>query len=399
MMNTAIEWATHTFNAWEGCSRVSPGCANCYAEARARRLGSSKWGPGGTRVTRSESFWRQPLRWNAEAGWCGNPVCKTKGRVEHIKPGKCACGLDVVRPRVFCNSLSDVFEDWQGGSDSDGSMTCYRTGEELSINQNGHVWPMGHPSMSDGDDWGARPYTMADVRARLFRLIDATPNLDWLIVTKRPENINRFTTARNLGERTEAVADGDAHAPAEWPFWRDNVWHLASVEDQPTADRRIPELFKVRSACLGLSMEPLLEHVQLRQTFADESYRQYLTGQFHNMRAKGESNSPDFMFSTNDQSFPKLGWIIVGGESGRKARPTKTEAIRGVVKQCQIAGTPVFVKQLGTDPVSLLSLPLVRPDGQRLSDKKGGAMEEWPPDLRVRQSPVPVNFHRVPVGA
>lgn len=408
MENTAIEWATHTFNAWEGCSKVSPGCANCYAEERANRFGSSKWGPQGTRVVRSESFWRQPLKWNAEAGWCGNPYCLTPERKAGIRPGKCSCGLDVTRPRVFCNSLSDVFEDWQGGKDGDGSMTCYRTGEELSINAAGHVWPMGHPSMSDGDDWGARPYTMADVRARLFKLIDATPNLDWLIVTKRPENINRFTPARDVWPREDADTTG---ANPEWLFWRDNVWHLASVEDQPTADRRIPELLKVRSACLGLSMEPLLESVQLRQNFADGSYRDYLTGQFHNMKATGENGHADFVFSTTDPSLPKLGWIIAGGESGQKARPSSIDALFGVVRQCKKAGTPVFVKQLGAHPFAArggtrFSMPcpqaiIEKPDRLELKliDKKGGNPAEWPEELRVRESPRPLNYHRQTVGA
>ena len=392
MEDTKIEWATHTFSPWEGCEKISPGCTNCYAAARAKRLGTSKWGANGTRVIRSESFWRAPHRWNANAGWCGNPYCKEPGRRQNIRPGKCSCGLDVERPRVFCASVADVFEDWQGGSDGDGSMTCYKTGEELSVNQNGHVWPMSWPSMSDGDDFGARPYTMADVRARLWRLIDATPALDWLLVTKRPENIHRFTPARNLGPREDDSTSGAADP--DWPFWRDNVWHLASVEDQATADRRIPELLKVRSACLGLSMEPLLESVQLRETFKDGSYRDYLTGQFHNMTAKGANGHPDFVFSTADPSLPKLGWIIVGGESGQQARPTRIDAIRGVVQQCRNGKTPVFVKQLGAAPVTALSLPVVRPDGTRISDKKGGVMEEWPTDLRVRQSPVPRSYHR-----
>lgn len=384
MEGTKIQWATHTFNPWEGCTKVSPGCLNCYAAARAKRLNSSKWGPEGTRVVRSESYWMQPYKWNREAGWCGNPFCKTKGRVENIRPGKCSCGLDVERPRVFCASVADVFEDWTG------PMTAPSKAGFLSRTTDGWV------VVADVDE--ARAVRMSELRARLFRLIDATPGLDWLLVTKRPENINRFTTARDLGERDETPMPGDGGHDPYWPSWRDNVWHLASVEDQPTADRRIPELLKVRSACLGLSMEPLLEHVQLRQKFADGSYRDYLTGQFHNMNARGINGNPDFIYSTNDPALPKLGWIITGGESGQKARPTKIEAIRGVVRQCQAAKTPVFVKQIGADPVGMLSLPIVRPDGQRISDPKGGVMEEWPEDLRVRESPRPLTYRRVPVG-
>lgn len=412
MENTKIQWAEMTFNPWEGCSKVSPGCANCYAEERANRLATSKWGPQGTRVIRSEAFWRLPLKWNREAAWCGNPVCKTAAMDRD--GGRCVgCGLVVERPRVFCASLADVFEDWQGGEDGDGSMTCYRTGEELSINQAGHVWPMGWPSLSDGDDFGAVPYTMSHVRDRLFRLIDATPNLDWLLVTKRPGNINRFTPARNLGERTEGIAEGDhGYYDADWPFFRPNVWHLTSVENQATADERIPELLKVKSACLGLSMEPLLEGVELVQRFADGSSRNYLTGQFHNMKAKGENGNPDFTFSTDDPNLPKLGWAIVGGESGRKARPCDITAVKSVVDQCRAAKVPIFVKQLGAVPVldekgietggwnsfgiACKTNPTVGAGRLALDlvDKKGGDPGEWPEQLRIREFPTSQEYRR-----
>lgn len=328
-------------------------------------------------------------------------MCVTPGWEEHIKPGKCACGLDVARPRVFCASVGDVFETW------DGPMV-HPSGQQLFWPHN--AWQEKRRWVLDEDCAGGEPpVTMQQVRERLFELIDATPNLDWLLVTKRPENINRFTPARNLGPRDDDDTTGNE---PDWPFWRDNVWHLASVEDQPTADARIPELLKVRSACLGLSMEPLLEHVQLRQTFADGSYRDYLTGQFHNMNAKGVNGHPDFIYSTNDPALPKLGWIIVGGESGRCARQTNLGAIRGVVRQCDKAGTPVFVKQMGADPyiplvggASMVIPAGVKIDPQpdrislKLVDKKGGSMAEWPEELRLRQSPTPLNYHRVPVGA
>src|SRR5262245_26542071 len=93
---TKIEWATHTFNPWVGCSKVSPACAHCYAEGWAKRSGLVQWGDGAERRRTSESNWRQPLKWNK--------VAKDAG----------------VRGRVFCASLADVFEDrielapWRG---------------------------------------------------------------------------------------------------------------------------------------------------------------------------------------------------------------------------------------------------------------------------------------------
>ncbi len=81
-----IQWTTHTFNPWWGCTRVSQGCTNCYAEALAKRYGHDIWGTQAPRRTLSPAYWRQPARWNAEA--------KKNG----------------VRAQVFCASMADVFE-------------------------------------------------------------------------------------------------------------------------------------------------------------------------------------------------------------------------------------------------------------------------------------------------
>src|SRR5262245_66670777 len=90
---TAIQWTTHTFNPWRGCSKVSPGCAHCYAETFAGRNPSvlGVWGPKGTRVLASKTMWSEPHRWNRQA--------EARGE----------------RARVFCASVADVFEDWRGG--------------------------------------------------------------------------------------------------------------------------------------------------------------------------------------------------------------------------------------------------------------------------------------------
>ena len=65
MKNSHIEWTDHTFNPWEGCTKVSPGCAHCYAEARNQRFAAgANWGPGAPRRRTSAANWRQPLAWN-----------------------------------------------------------------------------------------------------------------------------------------------------------------------------------------------------------------------------------------------------------------------------------------------------------------------------------------------
>jgi protein gp37 len=87
--HTTIAWTDHTFNPWRGCTKVSPGCANCYAEIMSRRSPAvlGEWGPSGTRAVAAESGWRKPLRWDRKAAAAGT------------------------RRRVFCASLADVFED------------------------------------------------------------------------------------------------------------------------------------------------------------------------------------------------------------------------------------------------------------------------------------------------
>jgi|SRR5581483_442323 len=84
--NSKIEWTDHTFNPWLGCTKISPACTNCYAESWAKRSGLVIWGENNERRRTSESYWKQPIKWNVEAEELG------------------------IRRRVFCASLADVFE-------------------------------------------------------------------------------------------------------------------------------------------------------------------------------------------------------------------------------------------------------------------------------------------------
>lgn len=187
------------------------------------------WGPRGTRAIAAESYWKQPDKWNRAAalGLCRD--CRGSGSLigpddKIIRCNECnGCGrVTPYRSRVFCASLADVFE---------GPETMPESA----------VGPVGQ------------------ARDRLFDLIDKTPALDWLLVTKRPQNIRRYWRP-TPGER------GDAFGI------RKNVWLLTSVEDQAAADERIPALidaaamgcppFRV-APVLGLSVEPLIGPVDL----------------------------------------------------------------------------------------------------------------------------------------
>lgn len=87
---TKISWAHSTFNPWIGCTKISPGCDNCYAEARDQRHllgGVGHWGPGVPRHLTGKAYWREPLKWNEKAARSGKPW------------------------RVFCASQADVFDN------------------------------------------------------------------------------------------------------------------------------------------------------------------------------------------------------------------------------------------------------------------------------------------------
>lgn len=130
--NTKIEWADHTFNGWIGCSHVSKGCMNCYAERDFdHRYHKVEWGPRGTRVETSDKNWAKPFKWNKAA--------EERGHVD----------------LVFCASLADVFEDYHA----------------IGINPEVPV------------------KTLSRWRERLFDMMVKTPWLIWLVLTKRPENV------------------------------------------------------------------------------------------------------------------------------------------------------------------------------------------------------------------
>lgn len=344
--NSGIEWTTHTFNPWRGCTKVSAGCAHCYAETLSGRNPKTLgvWGPNGTRVVASEAQWRLPLKWNKAAGerlrshGCRQPDGTMGG---------------ITRPRVFCASLADVFEDWQGPMvDAAGNVLEER------------------PECDDLLYAKARPLTMNDVRRRLFDLIDATPNLDWLLLTKRPQNIAAMlppvTCTRCFGGPCDSLCPERGRT-------RHNLWLGTSVENQAAANERIPHLLRTPAAVRFLSVEPLLGLID---------FVEVPVGMFGPLRPFG---------GTSDDT-PRIDWVIIGGESGPGARPCNVEWVRSIVGQCKAAAVACFVKQLGASvhKRSIISGNPVEPlYPLTLRDRKGGDIDEWPFDLRIREFPRP----------
>lgn len=367
-----IQWCNATFNHVRGCTKVSAGCAHCYADTQSKRnpLVLGVWGPNGTRVVAAESQWREPVKWNRLAA---------EGKLPDGSPNP-----DGHRPRVFCASLADVFEDWTGPmSASDGNVLAR---PHLDAESRWENWTTTDAESLRTDPQGWKPVTMGDVRARLFRLIHETPNLDWLLVTKRPENV-----ARHLARYAERIDTYVAEAFST--VWGRRVWIGTSVENQAAADDRILHLLKTPAAVRFLSCEPLLGPLDLSRWLAyrtDEAGAVRYCPSGPPIRSLEDERPADWP--------PAIGWVIVGGESGAHARPCSIDAVRDLVKQCKAAGVPVFVKQLGAKPVGrspTLSGPLDDPvvhdpdNVLRIRDPKGGEMSEWPADLQVRDFPTP----------
>lgn len=285
---TGISWTDHTFNPHIGCAKVHAGCAHCYAERDFdTRRGVAEWGPNGTRIITSSANWKQPLKWNRDAEAVGQ------------------------RRRVFCASLADVFESWIGPVHRGGDVLAKPYLESENRMEN---WIQTTAEDLQRDPQGWRQVELQDVRNELFRLIDSTPWLDWLLLTKRPENIRSMWPAF-----VSEVMPLNHH--------RGNVWLGTSVSDQETAERMIPHLVKCSdlSPVLFLSAEPLLDRIDLR------------------FNVVGEPTGKCVAFSVS--AIEAVHWVIAGGESGPKFRQMMTDDVRRLRDQCTQAGVPFFFKQ------------------------------------------------------
>jgi protein gp37 len=327
--STKIQWTTHTFNPWIGCTKVHEGCAHCYAEADMdHRRKRAKWGPHGTRSRTSDDYWKQPLKWDREAQAAGE------------------------RRRVFCASLADIFEDWQG-------PIVDARGEPLLVDGLGAK--RRESENVTGRNWS--PLTMDDLRRDLFGLIDRTPNLDWLLLTKRPENVRRMWPAAPHMSNPEAKGK------------RLNVWLGTSVSNQPTADRMLPPLIACRDLCpvLFASAEPLLGELDLAAVRVGCGW--------HALGCACSGTGCDH---------GKLDWVIVGGESTQGKAPARRFYLgwaRSLVAQCREWGAAPFIKQMGSSVWDTHPSELATGEHRvTLRDSHGGDPSEWP-ELFPREFP------------
>lgn len=245
----------------------------------------------------------------------------------------------------------------------------------------------------------------AGFSARVFDVMATAKRHIFQVLTKRPdrmrawltEEVPRCTRCRGVPEvdwthsayrcfcgETPRIDRGprtfgqDQLTTREQPL--PNVWLGVPVEDQPTADERTAILLDTPAAVRWVSFEPALAGVDFDRYLTPYAATAEDVAEIQAAMPEGVS------WALSD--VPALDWLVVGGESGPNARPCDLEWIRSAVEQCQAAGVPVFVKQLGAKPIESAqvgSLVVWRPE--LLKDKKGGDPDEWPEDLRVREFP------------
>lgn len=301
---TGIAWTDSSWNPWIGCTKVSPGCDNCYAEVSRPALAMKiHWGAGQPRHRTSIENWKNPVRWNKKAAETGR------------------------RWTVF-PSLCDPFDN------------------EVP------------------DEW----------RTDLFALIQATPNLTWLLLTKR------------IGNAAKMAPGAVGEDPYRLTFPQ-NVWLGASVVNQGEADRDLPKLLATPAALRFVSYEPALGPIDFHLESGWCQHCKVITSG----RIDGhcmDVNSP--CFAGELAMGDALNWIIVGGESnqgGVQARPFSRSWARSTIEQCKAAGVPCFVKQLGSNVMAengAAGIDIYQP---RYRDRSASDPAEWQDDLRVQEFP------------
>lgn len=306
---SAIEWTDATWNPVTGCTKVSQGCKNCYAETLAKRLWAYQYPP------------------NAD----GSPRKFTDIR---LHPERLELPLRWKRPRhIFVNSVSDLFH------------------ESL------------HP---------------ADI-VPIFNVMYQAKQHIFQILTKRSDRMldfaTRLTWSNQFGTKQYLAVTGRDNKPSS-PVVLPNVWLGTSIEDQITADERIPTLLQTPAAVRFVSCEPLLGPIDLSHCVEpdDEDWEQVNLLQDENDDFEPEeyieeceaeldwiNYGNDLVYNPEHREWVawrreraklfslgrQIDWVIVGGESGTKARPMHPDWARSLRDECQAAGVKFFFKQWG----------------------------------------------------
>lgn len=293
-IKSGIEWTDASWGPWRGCSKVSEGCQNCYAEREM-----TKYGKDFNTVTRAaRQTFEAPLHWK--------------------EPKK-----------IMVCPWSDFF----------------------------------HP---DADSW----------RFEALDIIGQCPQHTFIVVTKRPERM------------VECLYGKQAHDGMTYGFGYlcqksiiPNVWLLVTAENQHRADKRIPELVKIRQygnwPVLGVSIEPMLGELDLGAwLFRHYPCERCGAGWKYNIAERGinfllrcPNCRGEKVVPRGNETYSALDWVIIGAESGSDRRPCNLDWVRRVRDDCKAANVPLFIKQLHID-------------GKLVKDQN-----LFPADLRIREMP------------
>lgn len=284
-MPTKIEWTDETCNVVVGCSKCSPGCDNCYAEGIAAR-----WAKNPKMAARYARVVGADGRWNGQ-------VDVDFSALDRI-PRK---------PKtVFIASMGDIF----------------------------------HPGV----------YNPPTTINSLFTQIADLSQHRFLLLTKRAEEMHKVVSAI-ADYRLESQKSSNAllaglvrkdsvslpshvfHPSLQWPL--DNLWLGVTVCNQKEADEKIPLLLATPAAGRFVSVEPMLGSIDLRHLTQGCDY--YSLDALSGMEVIEEDG----------EIGPSLDWVIVGGETGPRARPMHPDWVRSLRDQCQAAGVPFFFKGWG----------------------------------------------------
>lgn len=321
---STIEWTDVSWNCVRGCSRISEGCRNCYAERIAARF--SDPGPFATFAERKYTLKTGGSKSNWEPHWTG--------KVELIE-SKLDEPLHWKKPRrIFVNSMSDLFHEALSDSNLLGIFTVMGNSHIATGNKTTHQFQI--------------------LTKRADRMQKFCSRLRWKTGLAFAEIAGRTQILNNMPylegyDPWVSMKNGGPEPPKELQqgWMPPQIWLGVSVENQATADERIPLLIQTPAAVHFVSYEPALGAVDFEQ--------------FPMKTLDGGEN-------------PGIDWVIVGGESGPGARPFDLQWAREVIEQCKGAGVACFYKQGG------LSNACVH-------DRKGGHLECFPDDLKVREFP------------
>jgi len=340
---TGIEWTDTTWNPVTGCTKVSAGCKNCYAEGVADRFWASQYAPVPNAEKEGPAAFR-PRRFTdvqTHADRLDEPLRWRKPR------------------KVFVNSMSDLFHDDVPDEFIDRVFAAMKEASPSVVRLGGGGFEQLPPK-------------------HVFQ-----------ILTKRPERMRDYIRGR---------AHERIGASLCWPL--SCVWLGVSCENQQAADERIPLLLQTPAAVRFLSCEPLLlGPLNLSSALFTQPPPPPTEDDGEGPEAGGLWSGPSPLGERG------VSWVIAGGESGPGARPCDVAWIRSIVEQCKAAGVPCFVKQLGAKPIARDRWDMTEEqfedldasedgwseaDGPvvlRLRDRKGGDPAEWAEDLRVREFP------------